>query len=108
MSDVSPLAVNAEALTAPKTCAAVTFDMGDGSYEANVGWWEGGGKGALLWNPKGGYGHVLDHQEPCGGLRDCGCGGWFGACSSSVWMCECGEDDAHRDHHYALLRKAPS
>ena len=50
----------------PLSCADVTFDMGDGSYEDDLGWWEGGGIGSLIWNPKGGDGHVLTETRTCG------------------------------------------
>jgi hypothetical protein len=97
-------------------CEDVTFDMGDGSYEAELGWWEGGGVGSLVWNPKGGEGHVLIAEVPCEqpmGVgqhperrANCGCDGYFGGCKSTATVCECGEDNSWRDHHYRLLRKA--
>jgi hypothetical protein len=88
------------------TCAAVTYDMagpglGDPPYDAGVG--------DLLWNPKAGAGHVLVAEVECGtehnGRRvDCGCGGWGKQpCGSWVLVCECGEDDSFRDHHYEIL-----
>ena len=97
----------------PTTCAAVTYDMageghGEPSYDADLG--------DLLWNPKGGYGHVLTHQARCNVSRkrepgepivDCCCGGWCGPCDSLVDICECGEDNSRRDHHYELLARKP-
>lgn len=96
----------------PKRCADVTFDMRDGtygqpSYEAELG--------DLLWNPKAGDGHVLVREARCNASRrrepgeqpvDCGCGGWVGACDAMVLVCECGEDDSWRDHHYEMLGRA--
>jgi len=91
-------------------CADVTWDMGDGSYE-KVRVWEVG-VGALLWNTKGG-GHVLVREAKCGepilvgdnpyAKADCGCNGWIGPCSSTTLVCECGEDNSWRDHHYEVL-----
>lgn len=86
-------------------CADVTFEMGDGSYgtarpyEADVG--------ALLWNSKAGEGHVLVRQVSCGeGGSNCGCGGWGQQpCPASTMLCECGEDDSWRDHHYEVLAR---
>lgn len=98
----------------PERCADVTWDMrghgvGRPVYEANVG--------DLVWNPKGGEGHVLVAEARCGEKHngstvDCGCGGWLvaygaGPCTSTVRICECGEDDSWRDHHYEVLRMAP-
>lgn len=94
----------------PATCAEVTYDMkgegyGEPSYEAGVG--------DLLWNPKGGDGHVLVAEVACGsefkGRRvDCGCGGWVGPCASPTLVCECGEDGSWRDHHYKILARRTS
>lgn len=89
----------------PERCSEVSFDMRDDNYgqplsEAEVG--------DLLWNPKGPEGHVLVGELPCDGGRtaDCGCGGWgMQPCPSTTLVCECGEDDSWRDHHYALLAK---
>lgn len=88
--------------------------MGDGSYghvhvaEADIG--------ALLWNPKGGEGHVLLARVACGSaigvgehpdrVADCGCGGWLGKCTATTLVCECGEDSSWRDHHYQVLALA--
>lgn len=97
-------------------CSDVTFDMGDGSYDRDLGWWDGGGIGSLVWNPKGGEGHILVREEKCtqgdwdslGGKNyNCGCDGFCGKCDSTVIVCECGEDNSWRDHHYRLLAAAP-
>lgn len=102
-------------MSAPTRCEDVTFDMGDGSYERDLGWWEGGGVGSLIWNPKGGEGHVLVRVEKCtqgdwgalgGPIYNCCCDGFLGKCDSDVDLCECGEDNSWRDHHYRLLRKS--
>lgn len=102
--------------SAPSTCAEVTWEMGDGSYDLNLGWWQGGGIGSLIWNPKGGGGHVLVAEIACGEPigrgefptvgANCGCDGYFSPCDSTSFVCECGEDNSWRDHHYRLLRAA--
>lgn len=100
-------------MTPPVRCIDVSFEMGDGSYEKGVPWYQGEAIGALLWNPKGGNGHVIVSEDACtqghhdreGPIRNCGCGGYFGACESTTFVCECGEDNSWRDHHYLLLRK---
>lgn len=80
---------------------------GQPAYEAKPG--------DLLWNPKGGDGHVLVREARCNASRrlepgeqwvDCGCGGWGGRCDTLVLVCECGEDNAARDHHYEMLARA--
>lgn len=95
----------------PTSCAEVTYDMagtglGDPAYDADVG--------DLLWNPKGGDGHVLVTEVRCGTGRigkyntpaDCGCGGWGEQpCTLMTPVCECGEDGASRDHHYEILAR---
>lgn len=92
----------------PTTCAAVNFDMRDGSYGRADHW--AAGIGALLWNPKMGAGHVLVAEARCGTRRagravDCGCGGWgMQPCPSLTLICECGQDGSWRDHHYVILR----
>lgn len=96
----------------PTTCADVTYDMageghGEPSYEAEIG--------DLVWNPKGGYGHVIVSEVPCAYSKvpwehgpECGCGGWgSGLCPSITQVCECGEDNSCRDHHYELLARKP-
>lgn len=90
----------------PTTCSAVTYDLAD--EHKGERWYEKTSIGDLLWNPKGGYGHVLARLEPCGGKYDCGCGGWLGVCEQSTWVCECGEDNSWRDHHYKLLARRGS
>lgn len=90
-----------------KRCADVTYDMadqhcGESHCDSDVG--------DLLWNPKMGDGHILVAEAPCGsqynGKRvDCCCGGWIPACSSPSCICECGEDNSWRDHHYEILAK---
>lgn len=90
---------------APESCAAVTFDMkgkgyGDPAYDAGVG--------DLLWNPKGGEGHLLVAKVQCDGGRtaDCGCGGWGSQpCPSTTLICQCGQDGSWRDHHYCVLAR---
>ena len=90
--------------------------MGDGSYDQDLGWWEGG-IGSLIWNPKGGDGHVLVAEVPCNawnserdekyGFVDCGCGGWLtNPEPHTTLVCECGEDGSWRDHHYEILARA--
>jgi hypothetical protein len=95
----------------PRTCAEVTYDMA-GEGQGDPAW--GAEVGDLLWNPKGGYGHVLVAAVRCGTGRygkyrvaaDCGCGGWgTQPCSSMTLVCECGEDGSWRDHHYEILRR---
>lgn len=101
----------------PERCADVTFAMGDGSY-GDLRPWDVG-VGGLLWNPKGGEGHVLIAEVKCGEkmgvgqhpdrIANCGCDGWVAAdCSAPTLVCECGEDASWRDHHYGALRKAPA
>ncbi|WCB94450.1 hypothetical protein DSM104299_03187 [Baekduia alba] len=91
-------------MTWPTTCAAVQWDMKDESYgqsavDAEIG--------DLLWNPKGGKGHVIVAEVPCdGGKHDCGCGGHITVGPHTTLLCECGQDDSWRDHHYELLAKA--
>lgn len=92
--------------SAPLRCADVTWQMrgkspGMGQVDADVG--------DLLWNPKAGAGHVLVAEVPCGGEYDCGCGGWGAQpCPSTTLLCECGEDNSWRDHHYEILaRRVP-
>jgi hypothetical protein len=98
-------------------CADVTFEMRDEHYDEP--WYENAAAGDLLWNPKGGEGHVLVEVVPCGqrigrgrwpnARANCGCDGYFGPCKNGVsWLCECGEDNASRDHHYKLLARASS
>ena len=94
--------------TPPSTCAAVTFDMRDEHY-GDSAWWTAD-IGDLLWDPKGGDGHVLVAEVRCGEKHngrtvDCGCGGWVGPCSALTQVCECGEDGSWRDHHYEILAR---
>jgi hypothetical protein len=97
-------------VSAPTTCAAVDWDMRDDSHgtssiEAEVG--------DLVWNPKAGEGHVLAIEAPCGSTHnglpvDCGCGGWgLNPCPGTSLICECGEDNSSRDHHYVMLARGP-
>jgi hypothetical protein len=91
-------------------CAEVTFEMRDDSYGRPV--YEGD-VGDLLWDPKGGEGHILVAKAACGsenrhnGRRvNCGCGGWGSQpCPCLTLICECGEDGSWRDHHYCLLAR---
>lgn len=88
-------------------CAEVTWDMRDENTfrESHVG----AEVGDLLWNPKMPEGHVLVAEVRCGEKHngrtvDCGCGGWGShPCPSTSLVCECGEDNSWRDHHYYLL-----
>jgi hypothetical protein len=96
----------------PSTCAEVRFDMRGGSYGGSITDAE---VGDLLYNPKGGDGHVLVAEVQCGAQHnghkvDCGCGGWgMRACPSTTLICECGEDGSWRDHHYVMLAtRSPS
>lgn len=97
----------------PTTCAEVTFDFAEslenlGAYEGEIG--------DLCWNPKGGDGHVFIKRVKCGDrfgvgqypdrLADCGCNGWgLRPCPGTTLVCECGEDESWRDHHYFLLAR---
>ena len=103
-------------MTWPTTCAEVTFEMGNLGHErvltseAKIG--------DLLWDAKGGEGHVLVGQAQCQQpmgvgrhpyrIADCGCGGWLGLCPALTLVCECGEDSSWRDHHYRMLARRPS
>jgi hypothetical protein len=89
-------------------CADVTYDMadthcGEPVYQAELG--------DLVWNPKMGAGHVIVAEIPCGQSHngrtvDCGCGGWGTVpCPSTSLICECGQDDSWRDHHYYILAR---
>lgn len=91
-----------------KRCAEVTYEMADDHagepvYNASLG--------DLLWNPKMGAGHILAAEARCnsrhnGRTVDCGCGGYGShPCPSTTLICECGEDDSWRDHHYFILAK---
>lgn len=90
-------------------CSEVTYDMCDSDkhephYLANVG--------DLLWNPKSGDGHVLVSETICGQKYNgrtvnCGCQGYgIQPCPNTTLVCECGEDDSWRDHHYELIKCA--
>ena len=97
----------------PTNCADVTYDMrdvreGETFHDAEVG--------DLLWNPKGGDGHLLVEEVRCGEVHgrgryptlgaDCGCGGWgMQPCPSRTLICECGQDGSWRDHHFELLAR---
>jgi hypothetical protein len=87
----------------------VTYDM-RGKGGGDLAWWRCE-VGDLLWNPKGGDGHVLVAKVKCGGEHngervDCGCGGWgMQPCPSTTLVCECGEDGSWRDHHYEILAR---
>lgn len=94
----------------PTKCSDVTFDMrgegyGDSACDAELG--------DLLWNPKGGEGHVLVMEARCGTnidgrAVDCSCGGWGSQpCTSDTLICECREDGSCRDHHYTILARTP-
>lgn len=94
-------------------CADVTWamrgkDAGMSAADADVG--------DLLWNPKGGDGHVLVEEVACGAVHgrgryptlgaNCGCGGWgMQPCPSTTLICECGQDGSWRDHHYEILAR---
>ena len=91
------------------TCRSVTYEMaGDGHRDPDVWNVE---IGDLLWNPKGGDGHVIAAKVRCGEQHngrqvDCGCGGWGSLpCDSDTPVCECGEDGSWRDHHYWVLAR---
>ncbi len=103
--------------TWPKICAEVSFDLGDGELRSTAGVHIAD----LLWNPKGGEGHVLIKEVRCGEplatgphpewKATCGvcgdCMGWGLRPGGTTMVCECGEDDHARDHHYWLLRSGP-
>lgn len=104
MSHTEPLPDQSDT---PEMCTNVTWDMrgtgaGRPAYEADS-------IGDLLWNPKGGEGHVVVAEVRCGEkfndrTVDCGCGGWgMQPCPSTTMVCECGEDGSWRDHHYEVL-----
>jgi hypothetical protein len=89
----------------PERCADVKC-----REDHNPAWWEAE-VGDELWNPKAGEGHVIVAEVPCdeGRTADCGCGGWLSQrCTSTTLVCECGEDNSWRDHHYELLAPCPA
>jgi hypothetical protein len=92
------------------SCAAVVYEMADTYCGQSVA---DASVGDLLWNPKAGEGHVLVAEVACesthnGRSVDCGCGGWgLQPCPCNTLVCECGEDDSWRDHHYFILARPP-
>lgn len=104
-------------MTWPTTCIEVTWefsrDTRDRISDAEVG--------DLLWNPKGGEGHVLIKELVCGELTGTGehpewpancvgcgtCEGWGLKPGGLTLVCECGEDSRTRDHHYWILARKP-
>lgn len=92
-------------------CSEVEYDMqGEGFKDS---WYEGIQIGSLIYNPKMGQGHVITRIEKCNcnvgakaPIYNCGCDGYFNKeCDVPVYVCECGEDNSWRDHHYFMLKR---